>query len=1086
LILKKTALAGIIGFLLITAGLAGAQTFSGGQITGVIKDSTGAVLPGVSVAATNVGTNLVRTVITNESGVYAMPALPLGTYQVAAELPGFQKQTRTDVKLEVGDNLRIDFNLVVGQVTENVMVTSEVPAIQAESASLGTVIDNRNVLEMPLNGRNFTALVGLVPGAVTVASSSSLATRGGVNFAGARDTDNSYTLDGVDNGSAGTNGPSMLVSVETLQEFKVVTNSYSPEYGRGSGGQVIMSTRSGTNEYRGTVWEFARNSRLFDAKNLFDPPDCSTVAPGAKCGPIPPLRKNQFGAVFGGPVPKVNNLFFFLAYEGLRSETSYPSIVTVPIAAFHQGDFSSLLPKTVIKDPKTGIPFPNNVIPQQNMDPIGAALLNLYPLPTSAGVASNLLSNSLTVLNEDQATLRMDYHIGKHTIYVRHLYDRTDNRYPCTARGGTVCTPGFGWDDPILGNIFTAGATLVFSPNLIGNARIGINHIHEYNVNGHFIPFNQQVGLCCTDTNPYFWGRPSVSATGYQAAGDGGLGGREDWMPEANYTQSIIAGNHNLSAGFSAKYMHVNTILAGSRRGTFSFDGTWSGNPIADMLLGYPRTTTFTPSTANLLAKQRGQQYAGFFNDDWKVNSRLTLNLGVRYELTLPQYAADDAIASFDFATGLVGVPNLSKLPARDPVTGLIGGVIPASLVEQSPYGRGLKKGATADQFNPRVGFAYSFNPRTVVRGGYGVFRQYLTIGNQETQFSQFSPWFPTKTYQTDSTTGPVINLSNSPFPDKVFTAPLLQVSGWDPNFRDGYNQNWNLSIQRELVKDLTLETAYLGNKGTKLFNSFNYNQSFLPGGPLGSGSQQSRKRFPNFSTVTLVNDEANSNFEALQFKLERRFSGGLSLLGSYLWGKALVTEPTQDTLGMEKALASFDARQHVSANFIYQLPLGEGHRFINSGPLTYVLGGWQTSSIIILQSGRPQTPTLSGDPSNTGATVRPNLIGDPNTGAKTAGAFWNPNAFALPAAGTFGNAGGNTLIGPGMRSIDFSMMKNFSMGADAKRRAQFRLEMFNVFNHPIWAPPTATVNVSAFNTVTGTLVNTTSRQIQLALKIFF
>jgi hypothetical protein len=878
----------------------------------------------------------------------------------------------------------------------------------------------------------------------------------------------------------------MLVSIETLQEFKVVTNSYSPEYGRGSGGQVIMTTRSGTNEYRGTVWEFVRNAGLFDAKNLFDPPYCDQVAPGTKCGPIPPLRRNQFGAVLGGPVPKVKNLFFFMAYEGLRSQSSYPSIVTVPIAAFHNGDFSSLLPKTVIKDPLNGVPFTGNIIPANRMDPIGVAFLNLYPQPTSSGVASNLLSNSLTTTNEDQATLRLDYHIGKHTIYARHLYDRTDNRYPCTSRGATVCAPGFNWDDPIMGNIFTVGSTLVFTPNLIGNARIGVNHVHEYNVNGHFVPFNQQVGLCCTDTNPYFWGRPSISATGYQGVGDGGLGGREDWMPEANYTQSILKGNHNLSAGFTAKYMHVNTILAGSRRGTFSFDGSWSGNPIADMLLGLPRTSTFTPSTANLLAKQRGKQYAWFFDDDWKVTPNLTLNLGVRYELTEPQYAADDAIASFDFTTGKIAVPDISKLPPIYPATGFVGGVLPPSLVENSPYGRTLKQGATKDQFNPRIGFAYSFNPKTVLRGGYGVFRQYLTIGNQETQFSQFSPWFPTKTYQTDSTTGPVISLTQNPFPDKIFTAPLLQVSGWDPGFRDGYNQNWNLSIQREVAKDLTLETAYLGTKATKLFNSYNYNQSFLVGGPLGSGSQQSRKRYPNFSTVSLVNDEANSSFHALQLKLERRFSGGLSLLGSYLWSKALMTEPTQDTLGMEKALANFDARSHVSANFIYEVPLGLGHRYLNSGPLSYVLGGWQTSSIIVLQTGRPVTIGTTGDLSNTGASVRPNQVGDPNSGAKTANSFWNASAFVLPAPSSFGNAGGSTLIGPGMRSIDFSMVKNFSLGSDTKRRAQFRGEIFNVFNHPIYANPSATFNASNFNTITGTLVNTTSRQIQLALKIFF
>jgi len=420
-------------------------------------------------------------------------------------------------------------------------------------------------------------------------------------------------------------------------------------------------------------------------------------------------------------------------------------------------------------------------------------------------------------------------------------------------------------------------------------------------------------------------------------------------------------------------------------------------------------------------------------------------------------------------------VPDVSKITP---------GSIDLSLVENSPYGRSLRDGTDGNNIAPRIGIAYTLNPRTVVRAGYGVFTEYLIYGNGMTRFSQFSPWFPTKTYRTDTTTGPVISTSRDPFPDRVFTAPLLSVSGWDPEFRDGYMQNWNLTVQREIIKDLSLEVAYQGSKGTKLFNTMNVNQSFLVGGPLGSGSQASRKLYPNFATVTLVDDTGFSRFNSLQMKLERRFSSGLSLLGSYLWSKTIDSGNRPDMLGVEAGLASFDARHRQVTNFIYEIPLGNGHKYLSSGVLSHVLGNWQISGIHTMQSGRPATIGWTGDISNTGGSARPVVVGDANTGAKTTNSFWNAAAFSAPAANTFGNAGRNTLIGPGMRAFDFSMAKNFRI--DEKRRVQFRGEIFNIFNHPIYDQPNTTFNNADFNTIRGILINTTPRQVQLGLKVFF
>ena len=673
--------------------------------------------------------------------------------------------------LLVDDNLRADFTLGVGQSSESVTVTGDVSSIQTESAALGTAINNRTVLETPLNGRVFYDLIELVPGAVTPAPGNSLANRGGISIAGSREGENSYTIDGVDNGSAGTNGPQVKISVETLQEFKVLTNSYAPEYGRSSGANVVMTTRSGSNEYHATLWEFARNSALFDAKNLFDPPYCSSAAPGQFCSNIPPLHQNQFGALVSGPVKKVDNLFFFLAYEGTRSNKALSSLATVPAAGFHNGDFSSLLPKTIIKDPLTGVAFPGNVIPQNRWDPVGKSFLDLYQLPNySSNTASNLLSNPIAGHPNDQATARLDYNFGKNNFYIRHIYNRELVREPFPGRGATQGNPGFGWDNPLVANTLSFGSALVFSPRLIANIRYGVTHMYEHLVVRNLVPFAQQVGLSGTSALPVNYGRPSISATNYSGVGDysSAPGSRNEFINELNYTQNVLLGNHTLTAGFNFRIVHIDHGLPNQRRGSFSFDGSWSGNSAADMLLGYARTASITPDSANFRTHQRGKNPSWFFNDDWKITPKLTLNMGVRYEFSTPMTDADGAIASFDFATGKVIVPDLKKLPPVDPSNGLVGGVINGNLIEASSYGPGLRPTDYRD-FQPRLGIAYTLNPKTVVRTGYGVFFEVLTYGNSQISFVQNSPWFPTKTFSTDSTTGPVISLQNNPFPSKIF-----------------------------------------------------------------------------------------------------------------------------------------------------------------------------------------------------------------------------------------------------------------------------------------------------------------------------
>ena len=1056
---------------LVCLSLAANAEAQGAGITGTVTDATGAVLPGVSVTAENTDTNLGRTTITNESGNYNFPTLTIGNYQLTAELPGFSVALRSEITLQTGDTLRVNLVLEIGQITDTITVTEAAPAIQSESAELGTVIDNKTVLEVPLNGREFYALLKLVPGTVAPAPNSRLAHRGGVSVAGARETSNAYTIDGIDNGSAGTNGPQIKIGVETLQEFKLLTNSYSPEYGRGGGGQVVMTTRSGTNEYRGTIWNFLRNDAL-DARNFFD----SSAKP-------PPLRRNQFGFVFGGPV--ADNLYFFTGFEALRNRKSLTSGATVPPAAFHNGDFSSLLPGKVITDPLTGNAFPGNIIPQDRWDPIGKEFVDFYPDPTNSDRSRNLITNPPQDRDNDQATLRLDYSFGAHNIYARHIYNRELIAEAFQGRGGENGVPGFGWNNILVGNTFTTGGTFIFSPSLIGTVRYGITTMWESVLSRHLAASNPfvQGDLNAILDEERGWVRrdlgirPRVQPSGFDRVGDrASPNGRQEYINEFNYTQKYLTGNHELTAGYHHRVIWIDHTLPQDGGGRFDFDGRHSGNAIADMLLGFPRQSRITPTVAKFRTHQRGESYSAYFNDDWKVTPKLTLNLGVRYEINTPMYDSNNvSIHSFNFDTGKVIVPDPALLDPR---------ALAPEFVEGSQFGKGLRP-TDKNNFAPRIGMAYSLDDKTVIRAGFGMFTDNIAFGNHQTALV-FGPWALSKAYRTDSSTGPVVSLSNNPFPEELFTAPLISVSGWDPDFTDGYVQNWNLTIQRELMPNVVLETAYLGSHGSDLMTKLPANNAVLPAPGLPS-STQARRPYPAYSSVTKHTNLTRSNFHALQFKLDKRFSNGLQLLGNYMWSKALDNDSngnnqqSQNVFDFDRdsyGLSNFDTRHRFVTNFVYELPGPD------SRPASYIAGGWQVSGILTLQAGRPRTAELNGDNTRTGARARPDQICDPNTGPKTPNNFWNKACFVTPPRGTFGNAGRNTLTGPGMRQFDMSAAKEFPI--DDVRYVQFRLEAFNIFNHAVFGQPSHRTNSRSFGVIQSTLVNTTSRQIQLGLKVYF
>ncbi len=1049
----------VAALVLSTAALSYGQGFTA-VLLGTVADSDGGVLPGVTVTISNLDTGQERVVVSDEQGRYTLPLLPPGRYRAVAELQGFRRAVREPITLNVNQQQRADFTLEVGAVSEEVVVTAMLPMVQTNTATVGTVVDDKVTSELPLNGRNFLQLNLLVPGALPSTKGTTLATQGGaINVHGLRESSNFFWLDGIDNTTQAIGQLIVNPPTYSIAEFRVMSPTYSAEFGRTAGAQINVITRSGANVLRGDVYEFYRNSAM-DAKNVFDPP-----------GEIPLFRRNQYGVDVGGPVIR-DRTFFFVGFEGLRARQGATFTGRVPLSEMIGGDFSRL--GAVVRDPMTNEPFPGNVIPASRIDPIGAALAAAYPAPNASDPSRNYVSRPINTLNDDTVIARIDQQISdSNRVLARFNFQNIHELQPVNLFSRTTIIPGFGREQGAT-RFVTVGIsdTHTFTSNLLGEFRLGFNRWKlDYLQQDRDDDVAGRIGLTGLSRKPIDFGFPLVNMGGVYE----NLGSATNLPQKGPFdtyslssTVTYVRGGHSLKFGGDYRLFQSDFIFDSIARGSYTFTGRYSGNPLGDLLLGLPtQALRGLGRDGDTQFAFVSQAFSGFVQDDWRATDRLTMTLGLRYEYVVPTIEKQDRLTNFDFARGQV----------------LIAG--------QNGATRSMYEPDKTD-FAPRVGFAYDLkgDGRWAVRGGYGIFYEVVLI-NQTLGLRLNPPFFSGDLALGDGST---VRLSNA-FANLAIVTPNL--SAFDQNYKLGRVQQFSVNLQHQLTDSLVADIGYVGTRGDRLFRTVNNNQP-LP----GPGSVQSRRPFPMFGAMNTVMSLAESQYDGLEGRLEKRFSQGLSFLASYTYSKSMdhasgsggtadsgVPQNNRD-LEAEWGPSVFDMRHRFVFSSIYELPFGPGRRFLNqsSGFAAKLLEGWQVNGILTLQGGQPFTPVLAIDNSNTGQFQdRPNLIGDPYAPdpgcpeTRTANCWVNPAAFARAPAFTFGNAGRNSLRGPGTRNVDFSLMKNTPLGSG--RQVQFRAEFFNLFDWVNYDNPNRVALTPNFGRIFSA---GPPRQIQLGLRFMF
>jgi Carboxypeptidase regulatory-like domain len=1118
-----------------------AQTL--GTITGEVRDSSGAVVPGVTVTVVNKATNATRTASSNTSGLFDFPALQPGLYTVKSELDGFKTVTR-DVELQVQGVARVNFTLEVGTISEMALVTAVAPLITTENATVGTVIENRRIIELPLNGRNYLQLVALSPNvSAEFADAGQAGSRQGgsranqqLSISGQRREFNYFTLDGVDNTDVNFNTYIFLPSVDALEEFKVQTGVYSAEFGR-EASQVNVVTKSGTNSLHGTLFEFNRND-AFDAR-----PYAFTASQAA--APKAPFKWNQYGYTAGGPVWK-NKLFFMSNWEGYKDRKQFQNLYSVPSAAMRAGDFSQLLtgsgtinattgqPTGVIVDPTqctvTGTarvcaPFAGNIIPAGKLDAISQKLLEFYPAPNN-GAAGGLVNNYLSLQNrqidKNQYTQRIDFVQSSASTWMgRYSFGTEHEIAPALKLNGTKLTTRV--------HQVMVGNTRTLSSNVVNEFRFGFNYF--FNTYGRELAFTRNVvkelgipGLNA-DFPPEAWGIPSVGISNFSGFGDSTEGPytNRNHVLEFIDNMSWIHGRHSFKVGANIRDDQFNQVGNQFARGNFQFQNNIAtGYGFADFMLGYTQQDEVAVALAVTKFRAISQSY--YMTDTWKVRSNMTFDLGLRYEYTPPWLDQNGTLAttSLPFHDTTPNVQDLSRHPvlvrigsgdfyentllrfagphnvgtAADPF------IVPA--IQTARDGRLGGRLITDDKknFAPRVGWAYNPTDKWSYRAGAGVF--YLQdTGNPRFDMARNlsgrrrdnpTPLFPDLSLEAPfrGGTGSATNACGAAPP--LVCLSDIYVLGNDPTRKTPYMVQYLFNIQRELDKSTALEIGYLGSRSYRLERMYDWNET-IPG---TTGSIQSRKPYPEYTKIQEIGNVAHGHYNSLAVKLTRRLNKGLSVLGGYTLSKSMDNGSGIRTLGgdtlfpqnsfcfsCEWGLSVFDVRNRFVASILYELPFGDGKPYMTSGLGSALLGGWQLSTIINKSSGFPRTVFTGLDNSQTGGGQdRPNVVSgqDPNSGPKTILQWFNKAAYVPNAVGTFGNAGRDTVIGPGIFRVDASIIRNFRM--TSTKSVQFRLEAFNVLNNPIWSDPNATVTDPLYGQITST--RTPMREVQLGLKFIF
>ncbi|MCC6858006.1 MAG: TonB-dependent receptor, partial [Bryobacterales bacterium] len=1027
-------------------------------------------VPGANVRTVSELTGLEWTTTSAQTGHFSFPRLPVGEYRVEVTQDGFQKFVSESFRLNADQSREVTVRLAVGAITESVTVSGAVSQVDTVAATIREVVDTKRISELPLNGRNPLQLVLLVPGAVSASGATTLNRNDAISVSGGRGTATNYMLDGGDNNDPQQNVAAVVPNPDALEEFSVLTNNFSAEYGRSSGAVVNAVTKAGTNEFRGSLWEFLRNDAL-DSRSFFGTTKNK-------------LRRNQFGAAVGGPIVK-NKAFFFGSYEGVRQRTGETrSNLVVPTADERAGNFANSAQRP--RDPLTNQAFPNAAIPASRIDPASLKFMELLQVPAPNASGNRYIYNPPQSSDSDQFLARLDYALTGEQRLSGRMFETS--AADLDVWGLPVIRSEAAFDTWNVSGVHT----WTVSPTLLLVSQYTWNRSQ---IDRGPLPVGSGAGVSYQDLGVRVE-RGGLEALGkelvphYRGAVNGYWNLNQDNLvlidrPTHQFLESAswARGSHLMKFGGEYRWSKSDRVTANGVDPQFTFNGQFTGNAFADFLIGQPLRFTQGSVRINQI---RAKTFSLYFQDDWKVHPKLTLNLGLRYEPQFPFYSAADELTVFRpgqqsqvFPTAPAGL-----LYAGDP---------------------NVPKGGTGSDLNnlaPRVGFAWSpfGTGRTSVRGAYGIFYD-IPRFHELSHFVNSPPYSLQITVnQPKSFSDPYAGVEN-PFPysppatpqEKAayrFLKPVTVGLSVDPFFAAPYVQQWNLNIQHEVSAGYVVTAAYLGTKGTRLPIRRELNPGlFRPGATVGNTNAR-RIYAPDYASIISYENVINSTYHALQLTLNKRFSQGFTVLASYSYSKSLdgmsLDEDGfngQDPMNMsaDKALSDFDVRQRLVASFLWEIP-GPA-----AGPGKWVLGGWQANGIVVAQAGTPFTVTSGQDRALSGVgTQRPDLTGNPklDTGRsrdELMALYFDPAAFTLPALGSYGNAGRNLLIRPGNYNVDFGLFKRFPIRE--RWQLQYRLEMFNALNHANLGAPRSNLNA-----VRPGQIDTTSgpRVMQMGLRLTF
>jgi hypothetical protein len=1031
---------------------AGAQTNTA-EITGVLRDVQDGVLPGATVIAEHVDSGARVERITDGEGRYRLPLLRVGIYIVTVSLEGF-RPVRSGVTLQMGQTLNLDFRLEVGGLNEAITVTRELPVLQIATAEISDVIENREVVQLPLNGRNFLALAQLSDAVVMPPGG----TRGEAlqqagplpNVGGQRSGHNIYLLDGTKVTDELFNNLVINPSVDSIDEFKIQKSMYPAEFGGKASALINVVTRAGSNAFRGGVFEFRRDE-AFDARNYFQPASQSK----------PPLRQDQFGGTLGGPLVRSRS-FFFGSFEGLRMNRALTRTFSVPPAAVRAGNFAGLGPICdPLTMPATGTctPFAGNQIPAHRIDPIAAALLQQVPLPTSAASLQNLTAVERQDRALDQVSVRFDHRLtDADQLFARFSTFDADETQPFgTSTLQETLVPGFGRSLTTRTRNLVGSHSHVFGQSWLNEARFGWMGVSGGQISqNRGDTFAQRTGLLGVTADSRDSGFPQVSTAGlYSSFGDPTVfTTRDNHHVELFDNVTWDRGRHRLKFGGYYFHLQLRPEQPDNARGAFTYTGQFSGNAFADFLLGYP--TSAVSGIGRGDENGRTNWLHLYAQDDWRARDNLTFNLGLRYEFNQHMYDVRNRLSSIDLsAPGGRFVIASDERGAVDASANALLPLMPIPYVTsaEAGWGRGLMD-PSAVRLAPRAGFALSLNDsRAVVRGGYGIFLNQWAYSVQ-TAFARNLPFFFTKQVDVPADVRvPTLHTRDILTSDATGT---VGGSIMDHAYNVEYSQTWSGGLQYQLRPATMAEVLYMG---TWTLGADNATVRNVP--EPGPGPIQARRPIPQLSRINAIRFDGKSIYHGLTLKVERRLSGRVAYNISYTLSdskddasspgatesEANVPQNVRnifDETG-EWAPSSFNHRHQLIASGVFELPFQRG----TAGVAKAILGGWRANAIFIAQSGAPFTVNLGVDRANIGAgpAQRPDQSGDPNLpgGQRTPERWFDTSAFALPTAFMFGSATRNSVTGPGSANVDFALAKTWALADRA--RLEFRWEVFNLFN---------------------------------------